>query len=275
MSAPVRVLAPGKERPCLDLSEFHRHRELLYFLAWKEVRLRYRQTALGVAWAVLQPALELVLFVLLFGRVLGLGERVEGSYTLTVLTGIVLWNYFSNSVANGAGALLASANLVTKVYFPRLLIPAAAVLAGLVDLGVGVGLLLLVMPFVGHPVSWTLLLFPVSVVGVVALALGVGAVLASLTVVYRDFRYVLPFLLRVWFFLTPVVYPIGLVPEPYRWLLALNPLTGLVEGFRACVLPGTAWHPGTVAYGLLLSLLALLAGMAYFRRAERSFADVI
>jgi lipopolysaccharide transport system permease protein len=274
-AVPVRIIEPHRGFRPVEWGELYAHRELLYFLVWREVKLRYKQTALGVAWVVLQPALTMAVFVVFFGRLAGLGQTTGGTpYALFVLAGLLPWNFFANAVSAGANSLLGSVQLVTKVYFPRLLVPLATVVAGLVDLAVGTVLLLLLMVYYRAPMSAWIVLAPVVLAAMVLSAGGISIVAAALTVAYRDFRYVVPFALQLGLFVTPVIYPSHLVPARWRWLLGLNPMAGLVEGFRGAILGGPIDFVA-IAVSLTASLLVFWAGAAFFKKTERGFADII
>jgi lipopolysaccharide transport system permease protein len=257
------------------LGELWEHRELLYFLVWRDVKLRYKQTVLGAAWAILQPLLMTAVFYLLFGRLAALDQRVPGiPYAVYALAGLVPWTFFANSVSAGSASLVGGAHLITKVYFPRLVIPLAAVGAALVDLVVALPVLVIAMLVAGRAPAWTALLAPVAVAGLVVAASGVGLALAALTVRYRDFRHVVPFLLQLWLFVTPVIYPVTLLPARWRPLAYLNPVAGLVEAFRAALF-GTRLDAAGVALSAAMSVLLLAAAVGYFRRVEQDFADVV
>jgi lipopolysaccharide transport system permease protein len=274
-SDALPVHAIGPRQGGTPWRELWRYRELLYFLAWREVKLRYRQTLLGVLWVVLQPLVTMLIFAVLFGRFAGLESRTGGvPYGLYVFLGLMPWMFFSNAVTNSAFSLVANVNLVTKVYFPRLLIPLSAVGAGLVDAAISSALVLLLAIGFGVTPAPTTVLMPLFVIGVAVTATGVGALFSALTVAYRDVRYALPFLMQCWMFVTPVIYPASLVPERWRWGLYLNPLAGYIGGVRAAVL-GQPIVWSEIALSVALSVVVLLAGAAYFRRVERSFADVI
>lgn len=256
------------------MREYWRYRELLYFLVWRDIKIRYKQTFLGVAWAVLQPLLTTVVFFVFFGKL----ARIPSDgipYPVFAYTGIVAWTYFATAVANGSSSLVGNAGLLTKVYFPRVHIPAAAVLGGLLDFALGSLLLIVIMAYYGMVPSPGLLLWPLLALPMVMLAMGMSMWLAALNVRYRDIKYVVPFVVQLWMFLTPIIYPLSMVPEQYRLWLALNPMTGLIEAFRAAALPGRTldWEILLVSTGL--AMVIFIVGLNYLRKAERSFADVI
>ena len=272
---PLLVIEPSRGWVGINWNEVHLYRELLYFLAWRDVKIRYKQTALGAAWAILQPLLTMVVFSLFFGRLAGFGTKTGGiPYPIYVYAGLLPWTFFANTIASSSNSVIGSSNLITKVYFPRIIIPLASIGAGLVDLSLSLVVLLMMMVGYHTGISANLLALPLCVLGIVAVTAGVGALLAALTVAYRDFRYVVPFLVQIWMFVTPVIYPISIVPAKWRGLLGLNPLAGLVEGCRAALL-GSALNWGQLGLSLLISVALFFAGIAYFRRVERRFADII
>lgn len=270
------VIRPPARWAGLELRELWRYRELLFFFAWRDLKVRYKQTFLGIAWAVLQPILYMVVFTLFFGRLAHLYS--EGKpYALLVLSGFVVWLFFGNSVQLASNSLVGSASLVTKVYFPRLLAPLAPVISGLVDLVLSFGVLLLVMAAYGYYLAphrlWVLVPFLLLAVGTAA---GVGSWLAALNVKYRDVRYVVPFMLQLWLFTTPVFYSAALLhDEPWRTIYNLNPMAGVVQGFRWAMLGGIPPGYSDVALSTLGGLVMMVGGVLYFRRMERYFADII
>ncbi|HEX2635683.1 MAG TPA: ABC transporter permease [Gemmatimonadales bacterium] len=272
-SAVVRV-APAGAWPGFDLPELWRYRGLLFFLVWREIKVRYAQTVLGAAWAILQPLLTTVVFTVIFGRFARLPS--DGvPYPLFSLAALVPWTYFNTAVSGASNSLTANTSLVTKVYFPRLVIPGAAVLAALLDLAVSIVALLVLMLFYhAAPRPAAVVLVPLSVLMMVLTAAGMGFWLAALNIQYRDVKYVVPFLLQLWMFASPVVYPLSLVPDRYRLAYSLNPLAGAIAGFRSALLG--AGGPTGVEFGVSLGMACLIfvGGAAYFRRTERVFADV-
>jgi len=270
---PIVVIEPSRGWRALDLRELWRFRELVYFLALRDVKVRYKQTALGVTWVLLQPLLAMGIFSIVFGQ---RGLTTDGiAYPLFVVSGLVPWFYFSNATSGASGSVVGNTQLISKVYFPRLAIPLAAVMANLVDLSIGLLLELVLLVVFGTALSWQLLALPLLVALVVLTALGVSVWLSALDVQYRDVRYAVPFFMQVWLFATPVIYSAGDVPERWRPLLRLNPMTGVIEGFRWALL-GTGEAPLAALGGSVAIVLVLLAsGLLYFRRMERTFADVI
>jgi lipopolysaccharide transport system permease protein len=270
----VVLIQPPRGLSSFGLGEVWSHRELLYFLAWRDVKVRYKQTAMGVAWAVLQPLLMMVIFTIFLGRVARLPS--EGvAYPLFVLSGLVPWTFFANAVSNAANSLVTNANLVSKVYFPRLVMPSSALIAWLPDLGIASLLLVAFMAVYGAAPAWTALLIPLFIVLMLLAAFSVGVWFSALNVAYRDVRYAVPFLIQIWLFATPVVYPASAVPDSFRIVLGLNPMTGVVEGFRWALFGGSPPSTALMLASLGVTFLVLASGLLYFRQAERTFADVI
>ncbi|MBB6049273.1 ABC transporter permease [Armatimonas rosea] len=259
----------------LPFRELWRYRELLYFLTWRDVKIRYKQTALGAAWAILQPVMTMIVFSLLFGRLAGMDTRTGGvPYPIYVFAGLLPWTFFSTALANSGNSVVGSANLITKVYFPRLIIPLASAGAGLVDLAISFSVLLVMMVWYKIALTAQLFLVPLFLFGTVLAATGVGTLLSALTVAYRDFRYVVPFLVQIWMFITPVIYPSSIIPKEWRWVQALNPMAGLIDGFRASFL-GRPLEWGNILISLAVSIALFFMGVFYFRSVERRFADII
>src|SRR5579862_6845364 len=254
-------------------SELWRAREILYFLAWRDVIIRYKQAALGVAWAVLQPLFTMIVFTFFFGRLAGIPSNGV-PYPLFSYSGLVLWIYFSVTLAHVGNSLVANSSLITKIYFPRLLLPAAAALGGLLDLCMS-SVLLVGMLFYYHVTPhWTVLLTPLFVVQTVLLVMGSGMLLAAVNVRYRDIKYTIPFLTQIGLFVTPIIYPVTFLPHRFQGWLGLNPMTGVVEGFRACLFGGSVdWT--VLACSWTITVTLLIVGALHFHRTERIFADVV
>jgi lipopolysaccharide transport system permease protein len=269
----VMVFEASRGWRAIDFQELWRYRELIYFLAWRDVKVRYKQAALGITWALLQPVLAMAIFTVIGSLAHLSSEGVP--YPLFAYTGLLPWLYFANVASNASGSLVANANLISKVYFPRLVIPLAGILAGLVDLAVGLVLLIfLLIPF-GVTPGPGLVFVPLFVLLAMVTALAVSVWLSALDVQYRDVRYAVPFLIQVWMFATPVLYSPELLPEKYRGLLGLNPMTGVVEGFRWALL-GQVSEPGPlVGVSVVVTLLILVTGLVYFHQMERTFADIV
>ena len=269
------LIVAGNPWRFVDLSELWRYRELLYFLVWRDVKVRYKQTVLGAAWALLQPLATMVVFALFFSRV---AQNGTGShpYPLFVLAGLLPWFFFSNAISSASQSIVSNQNLVTKIYFPRVLIPMGAVGAGLVDFGISLGLLLVMMIFYGVASGWSALVLPLLIALLLIAALGIGTLLSALTVAYRDFRHVVPFMVQLWMFATPAIYlnDAGIIGPRWQWLMAFNPANGLIVNFRNAAF-GDALDWYALGVSASMSFALILAGGFYFRRIERSFADVI
>jgi lipopolysaccharide transport system permease protein len=273
--ATVQVIEPPAGWRGIPWKEIWQYRELLYFLTWRDVKIRYKQTVLGAAWAILQPFMTMVVFALFFGRLAGLGHKTAGiPYPIYVYAGLLPWTFFANAIGSSGNSLVGSSNLITKVYFPRMVIPLAAVGAGLVDLAVSFTVLLALMLYYRTPVSWQLMAVPLFLAGTVLVATGIGSLLSALTVSYRDFQYVVPFMIQLGLFVTPVIYPPSIVPATWRWLLFVNPMAGLIEGFRAAFLARPLDWPH-IGISLLVAIALFIIGTAYFQHVENRFADVI
>ncbi len=272
---PVTSIRPPRGWQLINVRELWRSRELLYFLIWRDVKIRYKQTALGATWAVLQPLMLMVVFTVFFSRLAGLSSGGL-PYPLFAFAGLLPWTFFASAIGNSGNSVVASERLVSKIYFPRLVIPFASVGAAVVDFMIAFAMLLALMAWYGVPPGPGLLLAPVIFAVIVLAALGVGTLLAALNVAYRDFRYVIPFLVQVWMFATPTVYmqPAEGPRDGAQALLALNPMAVLIASFRASCLGGSiAWGPLGAATAAVV--LVFLTGCLYFRKVEQSFADVI
>ena len=271
---PVLRIKPSKGWVALNLRELWEYRELLYFLTWRDIKVRYKQTALGAAWAIIQPFFTMIVFSLFFGRLAKVpSDNIP--YPVFSFAALVPWTFFANGLNQSSNSLVASANLVKKVYFPRLAIPVATVLAGVVDFALAFVVLLAMMLYYGIVPTTNTLWLPLFLFLAVVTSLGVGLWLSALNVQYRDVRYAVPFITQFWLFVTPIAYPSSLLSEPWRTIYGLNPMVGVVEGFRWALL-GTNTAPGAiVAVSSLTALAILLGGALYFRRMEKTFADVV
>ena len=258
----------------LPLTELWRYRELLYFFVWRDIKVRYKQTVLGALWAIIQPVATTLLFTVVFGRLAGLSKQVNGSYTLYVYVGMALWTFYSNAVSLAANSLVGSSHLISKVYFPRLLIPIAAIFSGLVDFVIAFAFLLVLMVAYHVTPSPQILLVPIFVVGTIVVAMAAGTLFSALIVSYRDFRYVITFVIQLWLFATPVLYALDIIPPQWRLLYALNPMVGMIVGFRNAVLGGPM-PADLVAIAFIGAAIVLGIALRYFMTVERRFADVI
>lgn len=271
---PVTVLEAGRQEGAY-WRDLWRYRELFYFLAWRDILVRYKQTAFGIAWALLQPLLTMAVFTIVFGRLAKLPS--EGApYPILVFAALLPWQFFAGAVTNGASSLVSNANLVSKVYFPRLIVPSASVIPGLVDFAISLGFVGVLMAWFGAWPDWRVVTLPFFLLLAAATALGAAYWLAALTVKYRDFRYVVPFMLQAGLFVSPVGFSSSIVPESLRTLYSINPLVGVIDGFRWALLGGTTPLNVTgLALSVVLTAALLVSGIRYFRSTERTFADVI
>jgi lipopolysaccharide transport system permease protein len=271
---PTVVIQPRRGLFDLDLKALWQYRELLYFLVWRDVKIRYKQTAIGASWAILQPLLSMIVFTVVFGKLAKLDS--DGlPYPIFAYAGLLPWQYFAQAISNSGQSLVQSANLISKLYFPRLVVPIAATVSPLVDFVVSFVVLLGLMVWFDIPPTWRIVVLPLFILLALSTALAVSLFLSALYVQYRDMRYTIPFLVQFWMYASPVVYSVNLLPEQWRLLYGLNPMVGVIEGFRWSLL-GKA-HPNFWVMGVsaVVVLLILGAGMIYFRRRERTFADVI
>jgi len=256
------------------LKEFWRFRELFYFMVWRDLKIRYKQTMLGALWAVIQPFFTMIVFSLFFGKLAQMPS--DGiPYPIFSYAALVPWTYFSGALSLSGNSLISNSNLLTKVYFPRVVIPASSVLAGLVDFGIASLLLFVMMAFYHVQIGWRLLLWPLLIIPMVLLALGMGMILSSVNVKYRDIKYAIPFGIQIWLFVTPVIYPTSIIPERFRFLMALNPMSGIIEAYRTSLFADRHVDWGLLASSIGATVFIFLIGLIYFRRTERAFADVI
>ncbi len=271
------MIRPTRGIASLGLRAVWEYRELLYFLVWRDVKVRYKQTALGVLWVLLQPLVSMLIFTVLFGVLLKVPSG-ETPYPVFAYAGLLPWNYFAQSLSRASTSLVNSSHLITKIYFPRLVTPLSGVLSGLVDFAIAFVVLVALMLFYGIAPTTRVLLLPALMVLALITALGFGLWFSALNVKYRDVNYLLPFLIQIWMYLTPVVYGSGLIPERYRFLLSLNPMTGVVEGFRWALLGGDleSYLSGPLmALSVGIAMVVLVSGAYFFRTTERNFADVV
>jgi lipopolysaccharide transport system permease protein len=272
-SEPLVVIQPGKKWSVLSFKDLWAYRELLFFLTWRDVKVRYKQTALGAAWAILQPLFMMIIFTIFFGRLAAV-ESAGIPYPLFALAGLVPWTFFANAITASGNSLVGSANLITKVYFPRLIVPAAAMLAGLVDFLLAFLLLCLMMIYYRVSLTLHILFLPVLVLLTALFGLGVGTWMSALNVKYRDVRFALPFLIQLWLFVSSVILPSSSLPQKWRWVLLFNPMSGIIEGYRSALF-GLPFDWLALGIASLLSVLVLLYAIYSFSRVERSFADII
>src|ERR1051325_1056564 len=268
------VIEPSRGWTSLKLGELWEYRELLYFLAWRDIKIRYKQTALGLAWAVLQPLITMLIFALFFGKLAKMpSDHIP--YPLFAFAALVPWTFFANGLTQASNSLVGSANLIKKVYFPRLVVPISVVLAGVVDFFLAFTVLLFVMAYYRVVPTINIVWTPLLLLLAFTTSLGVGLWMSALNVKYRDVRYVVPFLVQIWLFATPVAYPSSLLREPWRTIYGFNPMVGVVEGFRWALL-GANTAPGLmVLASAVAAVLILVTGAFYFRHMEKIFADVV
>lgn len=270
----VIILRPSRGWGALNLGDLWKYRELIYFLTWRDIKVRYKQTVLGAAWAILQPFLSMVVFTIFFGGLLKVSSD-NVPYPIFSYTALLPWGVFSKALTDAGRSLVINRNMITKVYFPRLVVPLASVLGGVVDFLIAFIVLLGMMVYFRVTPSSAVWALPFLLILALVTALGVGLWLSALNVIYRDVGYVLPFLTQFWFYITPVVYSSSEVPDTWRLIYALNPMTGVVEGFRWALL-NTESAPGPmVAVSAVIAVVILITGMFYFRRMERTFADMV
>jgi lipopolysaccharide transport system permease protein len=266
-------IQPVNSWSLLNYKDICDYRELLFFLTWRDVKVRYKQTALGAGWAILQPLFMTIIFTIFFGRLAGL-DSAGIPYPLFALAGLVPWTFFSNSITASGNSLVGSANLITKVYFPRLIVPAAAMLGCLVDFLLGFMMLCLLMIYYRVSLTGQLLFLPVLILLTALFSLGVGTWMSALNVKYRDVRFALPFVIQLWLFVSSVILPSTSIPQKWRWLLMLNPMSGIIEGYRASLF-GLPFDWTALGVASVLTILVLVYAIYAFGRVERSFADII
>ncbi len=270
----ITIIRPSRGLVALNLRELWHYRELLYILIWRDIKVRYKQTAIGAAWAVIQPFFAMVVFSLFFGRLAKIPS--EGlPYPIFAYSALLPWQFFAKALTEASTSLVVNERVITKVYFPRLLVPTAVVLAGLLDFGIAFLILLGMMVFYGIMPSWAMVTIPLFLLLAVITALGVSFWLSALDVEYRDVRYTLSFLTQLWLFATPVVYPSTMVPQAWRALYGLNPMVGVIEGFRWALLGSTPPDPMMLLVSSAAVALVFVGGLIYFRRMERTLADRI
>lgn len=273
LKAPLVTIEPSNSWVALNWRELWTYRELLYFLTWRDVKVRYKQTMLGAAWAILQPLFMMIVFSLFFGRLAGVDSKGV-PYALFALAGLVPWTFFANAITSSGNSLVGSTNLITKVYFPRLLVPAAAVAAGLVDFLIACLPLAVAMLYFKIGLTLNLLMFPVLVLLTTLFALAVGMWMSALNVKYRDVRFALPFLIQLWLFVSSVIVPSSALPQKWRWLLSLNPMSAFIESYRAALF-GQPFPWQALGIGSVITLVVLVYSAYSFNRVEKTFADII
>lgn len=271
---PITYLRPSTGWLSIDFKELWRYRELVFFLTWRDIKVRYKQAVLGIAWAILQPLLTMVIFTIIFGNLLGTPSQ-DIPYPLFSLSALLPWQLFASALQRSSVSLVGNANLITKIYFPRLAIPLSSVFAALTDFLVSFVVLLGVMVYYRYWPSWNMLWLPLLMLLALLTAISVGLWLSAMNVQYRDIQHMVPFIIQVWMYASPIVYPIDIIPEgTIRWLYSLNPMVGVIQGFRWALLGGSP-PDATLAISAGMVLILLVSGLYYFRRMEKTFADIV
>jgi len=271
---PVTIIRPSRGWISLNLHDLWEYRELLYFLTWRDIKVRYKQTVLGAAWAIIQPFFTMVVFSVFFGKLAKMPSD-DIPYPIFSYAALVPWTFFANGLSQSSSSLVASANLIKKVYFPRLVVPISSVISGAVDFVLAFAVLLGMMLYFGIVPTWNIVWLPLLLLLALVTSLGVGLLLTAMNVQFRDVRYAVPFLVQAWMFATPIAYPSSLLDEPWRTLYGINPMAGVVEGFRWALL-GTQTAPGPIVLvSALVAVGLLVSGAYYFRRMEKTFADLV
>lgn len=266
-------IKPGGSAVNLNLKDFWTYRELLYFLTWRDIKVRYKQTAIGVLWAILQPVLTTAIFTVIFTQFARF-DSISVPYPLFALSGLLVWLFVNTAITTASNSLVGNVNLVTKIYFPRLIIPFSATLAGLIDLALGFVILLALMIYYGVNPSRQILLAPVFIIQAIVLTLSLGTLFSALNVRFRDVKFALPFALQIWMFLSPVFYPSEVLSEKWRALFAVNPLTGILQGFRASLFGG-AFDWVVIGVSIITTFFLMIFSLVIFKRMEDDFADLI
>ena len=270
---PIVIIQPSKSWVALNLRDFWNYRDLLYILTKRDIQVRYKQTLLGATWAIIQPLFTMLIFTLFFGKLAAMPS--DGiPYPIFAYAGLLPWTFFSNSVTNSGNSLVGNSNLITKVYFPRMIIPTASVASGLLDFAIAFGFLIVLMFYYGVGLSINILMLPVLIILTSLLAIGVGMWMSALNVKYRDIRYALPFLIQLGMFASPIIYPASLVPEKWRWLVWLNPVAGQIEAYRSAFF-GRPFEWTALGISAVMTFVILVYSAYNFRRMEKSFADII
>ena len=267
------VIEPGRAEKNY-WKDLWRYRELFYILSWRDIKVRYKQTVLGVAWSVIRPVLTTIIFTVLFSRIANLKNPGTAPYALMVFAGMLPWQFFSNALSESSGSLVGNANLITKVYFPRMIIPASSVITTLVDLGISFGIMIVMFIWFGVMPSWHIVFLPLFVILAFTCAFGIGLYLTAVNVKYRDFRYIIPFIVQFGLYVSPVGFNSFVIDEKWRMLYSLNPMVGVIDGFRWCFL-GDPMHWRSFLVSVAMTIGFLWLGIYYFRKMERSFADNI
>lgn len=274
LTKPITIIRPRRGWQLIDFKELKEYRDLFYFLVLREIKIRYKQTVLGGLWAIIQPFFTMIIFSLFFGRLAKIpSDNIP--YPIFAYSALVPWTYFANSLRTSSNSLVGNTHLISKIYFPRMIIPTAPVLAGLLDFFVSLSVLFVMMLYYGMMPTPYIIVFPFLTLLMMMTATGVGMWLAALSAQYRDIKYTVPFLIQFWMFASPIVYPSSMIPERFRMWYGINPMAGIIEGFRSILLGTVSFPFRMIAISTIVSILLLVSGAMYFRRMERSFADVI
>jgi len=270
---PLLIIKPSKGW-CVNLREIWYYRELLYFFVWRDIKVRYKQTLIGAGWAILQPLLTMIIFTIFFGKIAKLPS--EGiPYPIFSYSGLLLWTYFSSAVLNSSNSLIGNANLITKVYFPRIIVVFSSAIEGMIDYFIAISILFLMMMFYKISLNLYVIITPFLLFLAFLSATGIGLWLSALNVKYRDVRYAIPFFVQLLLFTTPVIYPSNIISEKFRWLFYLNPISGIIDAHRACILGYKPIDLSSLGISILVSIFLFITGALYFGRTERLFADII
>lgn len=268
------IIEPGRtERNYWQ--DLWRYRELFYILSWRDIKVRYKQTVIGAAWGILRPLLTMIVFTVVFSRIAHLPSEGAAPYAILVYAAMLPWQFFANALSEASNSLIGNANLITKVYFPRLIIPASSVITSFVDFAISFALLFVLMAYYRYAPSWNIIFLPGFILLAFFTAFGIGLYLTALNVKYRDFRYIIPFIVQFGLYISPVGFSSNVVPDQWRWLYNLNPMVGVIDGFRWCILGESELNNASITAAVLITVLFTWIGIRYFRKMEKGFADVI
>lgn len=267
------IIEPGRSEKNY-WSDIWRYRELFYILSWRDIKVRYKQTVIGALWSIIRPLLTTIIFTFIFSRVAGIKYPGNAPYAIMVFAGMLAWQFFSNSLSEASGSLIGNSNLITKVYFPRIIIPASSLITSLIDFFVAFIIMLGMFAWFRYVPSWHIVFLPLFIVHVFFCAFGIALYLTAVNVKYRDFRYILPFVVQIGLYITPIGFPSSVITEKFRIIYGLNPMVGVIDGFRWCLLGDELYMPSFLL-SIGISLLFMLIGISYFRKMERTFADNI
>ena len=269
------ILEPGKSEKNYWL-DIWRYRELFYILAWRDITVRYKQTIIGIAWSILRPVLTMLIFTFVFGEIANLPSEGTAPYAIMVFAAMLPWQFFSNALSESSNSLITNSSLISKIYFPRLIIPTSSVIVSLVDFIISFGILILLMIFLQFMPSWQIIFLPFFIIVAFAVSFGMGVFITALNVKYRDFRYVIPFIVQLGLYISPVGFSSSVIPEEWRLLYSVNPMVGVIDGFRRCIIGESTsiYLPGFIL-SMIFTIVILFIAIRYFRKTERNFADII